>query len=65
MSDTSSPLPADDNNMPGKDNEQAQQNELSKNILENAKGTGLNARQTGKILQDEGEDSNHAPSVAR
>ncbi|XP_028400359.1 B-cell CLL/lymphoma 7 protein family member A-like isoform X1 [Dendronephthya gigantea] len=63
MSDTSSPLPADDSSLPGKDSEQAQQNEL-KNSSENAKGTGLNARQIGKILQDEGEDSNHAPSVA-
>lgn len=65
MSDTSSPLTVDDNNLPGKENERVQQNEFVKTPPENSKENGVSFnRQTGKVIQDEGDDSNHAPSVA-
>ncbi len=66
MSDTSSPLTVDENNLLGKENERGQQNEFVKTPPENSKENGVSLnRQTGKVIQDEGEDSNHAPSVAR
>ncbi|CAB4015655.1 Hypothetical predicted protein [Paramuricea clavata] len=64
MSDTSSPLTVDDN-LPGKENERVQQNQFVKTPSENSKENGVSLnRQTGKVMQDEGDDSNHAPSVA-
>lgn len=56
----------DDNNVAVKDNEGTQQNQFLKTPSENGKQNGVSLNgQPGKVTQDDGEDSNHAPSVAR
>ena len=56
----------DENNLPGKENEGTQQNQFVKTPTENSKQTGVSLNgEPGKVAQDEGEDSNHAPSVGR
>ena len=66
MSDTSSPLTVDENNLPGRENERVQQNDHVKTTLDNSKENAVSSNgESGKAVHDEGEDSNHAPSVAR
>ena len=65
LSDTSSPLTVDDN-VVVKDNEGTQQNKFVTTPSENGTQNGVSLNgQPGKVTRDEGEDSNHAPSVAR
>jgi hypothetical protein len=65
MSDTSSPLTVDENNLPGKENdERGQQNDNVKATLESSKENSLDGESV-KVVNNEGDDSNHAPSVAR
>ena len=66
MSDTSSPLAVDESNLPRKQNQRVQPNEFVKTPPEGGKESSVSSNeQTGKLIQDEGEDSNHALSVAR
>ena len=65
MSDTSSPLTVDENNLPARENERVQQNDNMKTTLDNRKeNTASSNGESGKAVPEEGEDSNHAPSVA-
>ena len=55
----------DENNLPGKENdERGQQNDNVKATLESSKENSLDGESV-KVVNNEGDDSNHAPSVAR